>query len=119
MLQLIDFNDSGDKDEDLRQVITSLKELTKEFNTPIIVLSQLRRDIEKRDDKRPKLDDLKIFGNSDSMADLVLFLYSDEYYNPDTINKNIAELIVAKNNNGLLETIKLFFEPDIGKFYEL
>ena len=94
------------------EISRSLKIMAKELNVPVVCLSQLSRAVEGRTDKRPILSDLRESGAIEQDADSVMFLYRDDYYNPDTEDKNIAECIVAKNRHGETGTVKLqWFGP--------
>lgn len=90
-------------------VTSALKRLAKELSVPIIALSQLNRGVENRTDKRPTLSDLRESGQIEQDADLVLFLYRDEYYNQDSLDKGKAEVITAKNRHGTTGKIELTF----------
>jgi len=94
----------------------ALKVMAKELNVPVICLSQLNRAAEGRSDKRPQLSDLRESGAIEQDADSVMMLYRDEYYNPDTEDKNIAECIVAKNRHGEVGTVKLQWLPQYTTF---
>ena len=94
----------------------SLKIMAKELNVPVICLSQLNRAAESRSDKRPMLSDLRESGAIEQDADSVMMLYRDDYYNPDTEEKNIAECIVAKNRHGEIGTVKLQWLPQYTTF---
>ncbi len=107
------------RNEEIGFISRSLKSLAKELNVPVIVLSQLSRSVEKRVDKRPILSDLRESGSIEQDADLVAFLYRDEYYNPDTDKKNIVEIIISKQRNGPVGTVELVFHKEIGKFENL
>jgi len=96
-----------------------LKALARELNVPVIALSQLSRSVEARQVKRPMLSDLRESGSLEQDADLVAFLYREDYYNPETENQNITELIVAKNRNGPVDTINLFFAKQFTRFESL
>ena len=97
----------------------ALKIMAKELNVPVICLSQLSRANESRTDKRPMLSDLRESGAIEQDADSVMFLYRDEYYNPNTQDKNIAECIVAKNRHGETGTVKLQWRPQFFTFPDL
>lgn len=96
-----------------------LKMMAKELNIPVIVLCQLSRAVEQRADKRPMLSDLRESGSIEQDADLVIFLYRDDYYHPDSEKANIAELIIAKHRNGPIGKIELLFLKNYNKFLPL
>ena len=98
------------------EISRSLKIMAKELNIPVICLSQLNRSNESRADKHPMLSDLRESGSIEQDADEVLFLYRDDYYNPDTEEKNVAECIVAKNRHGETGTVKLQWLPQFTTF---
>ncbi|MBQ9268759.1 MAG: replicative DNA helicase [Oscillospiraceae bacterium] len=98
------------------EISRALKIMAKELNVPVICLSQLNRANESRADKRPMLSDLRESGSIEQDADEVLFLYRDDYYNPDTEEKNVAECIVAKNRHGETGTVKLQWLPQFTTF---
>ena len=97
----------------------SLKALARELQVPVIALSQLSRAVEQRPEHRPMLSDLRESGAIEQDADVVMFLYRDDYYNPDTEKKGIAEVIIAKQRNGPIGTIELVWLPDYTKFANL
>ena len=97
----------------------SLKIMAKELNVPVICMSQLSRANESRTDKRPMLSDLRESGAIEQDADSVIFIYRDEYYNPNTEDKNIAELIVAKNRHGETGPVKVQWLPQFFCFSDL
>ena len=94
----------------------ALKIMAKELNVPVICLSQLSRANESRTDKRPMLSDLRESGAIEQDADEVMFIYRDDYYNPDTEEKNVAEIIVAKNRHGETGTVKVQWLPQFTTF---
>lgn len=101
------------------EITRQLKLLARECNLPIILLCQINREVEKRNNKRPILSDLRDSGRIEEDADLVLGLYRDEYYTTDTPDRGIAEVIVMKNRNGSTGVVKLLFEPDFTRFKNL
>ena len=105
--------------QELSQITRALKGIAREFNVPIITLSQLSRNVENRVNKRPILSDLRESGSIEQDADLVLMLYRDSYYNSNATNINLAELIVAKHRNGPIGTVQLEFEAKYTKFKNL
>ena len=119
-LQLMQGSGYGKGNENRVQVVSdisrSLKIMAKELNVPIICLSQLNRAAEGRSDKRPMLSDLRESGSIEQDADSVMMLYRDDYYNPDTEEKNVAECIVAKNRHGEIGTVKLQWLPQYTTF---
>lgn len=104
--------------QELSIITRSLKLLAREFNIPIITLSQLSRNVENRINKRPILSDLRESGSIEQDADLVLMLYRDSYYNSNNLESKVAELIIAKHRNGPIGTIKLTFDTKYTKFSE-
>ena len=100
------------RQQEISEISRSLKALARELNVPIIALSQLSRNVELRAEKKPQLSDLRESGSLEQDADIVMFLYREEYYNRESENKTEAELIIAKNRNGPTTAIKLFFEKE-------
>ena len=96
-----------------------LKNIAKELNVPVIALSQLNRAVEQRQGRRPQLSDLRESGSIEQDADVVMFIDREETWNPDTENKGIGELIVAKHRNGPTGVIKLAFVNEIASFRNL
>jgi len=105
--------------QELSKITRSLKGLARELSVPIIALSQLSRSVEARTNKRPMLSDLRESGSIEQDADLVIMLYREEYYAPDTPDRGIAEVIIAKHRNGPTGTVKLLFDPQFTKFKNL
>lgn len=101
------------------QVTSSLKRLAKELAVPVVALSQLNRGVENRTDKRPSMSDLRDSGQIEQDADLVLFLYRDDYYNNSSSDKGIAEVITAKNRHGTTGTVRLAFVGERVMFGDL
>lgn len=110
---------SESRQQEISEISRSLKILAKEINVPVITLSQLSRAPEARTDHRPILSDLRESGAIEQDADIVMFLYRDDYYNPDTEKKNIAELIIAKHRSGSTGTIELVWLGQYTKFANL
>lgn len=108
---------NGSREQEISEISRSLKILAKELNVPVIALSQLSRAPEQRkDDHRPMLSDLRESGAIEQDADIVMFLYRDDYYNPDSDNKNIAEVILAKHRGGSTGTVELLWLGSFTKF---
>ena len=112
---------SGGKHSESRQqaiseISRSLEAVARELNVPVVALSQLSRAVEQRPDHRPMLSDLRESGAIEQDADVVMFLYRDDYYNKDTDKKNIAEVIIAKQRNGPIGTVELVWLPNYTKF---
>lgn len=119
-LQLIQGRGKSDsRQQEVSEISRSLKILAKEINVPVITLSQLSRAAEQRTDHKPMLSDLRESGAIEQDADIVMFIYRDEYYNPDTEKKNMAELIVAKNRHGSTGSVELAWLGQYTKFANL
>jgi replicative DNA helicase len=112
-------NSGGNRSQEITEISQSIKALAKELNCPIVALSQLSRKVEERTDKRPLLSDLRESGAIEQDADLVMFLYRDEYYKPDSPDKGIAEAIIAKHRNGPTANIQLAFHNEYTRFANL
>ena len=108
-------NNSGDRQQVVSEISRSLKALARELDVPVLALSQLSRSVESRQVKRPMLSDLRESGSLEQDADIVAFLYREDYYNPETENKH-TELIIAKHRNGPVDTVNLFFQKQFTKF---
>ena len=104
------------RQQEISEISRSLKALAREINAPVIALSQLSRACETRPDHRPMLSDLRESGAIEQDADVVMFLYRDDYYNKDTDKKNISEVIIAKQRNGPIGTVELVWLPNYTKF---
>ncbi len=118
-LQLMEGSGSDNRVQELSRITRSLKGLARELCVPIISLSQLSRSVETRTNKRPMMSDLRESGSIEQDADLVIMLYREEYYNPDTPDRGIAEVIITKHRNGPVGTIKLLFDSQFTRFRNL
>ena len=118
-LQLMEGGDNDNRVQQLSKMTRSLKGLARELNVPIVALSQLSRGVEQRTNKRPMLSDLRESGSIEQDADLVMMIYRDEYYNPDTPDRGITEVSIVKHRNGPVGTVKLLFNAELTKFESL
>ena len=119
-LQLMSGSGRADsRQQEVSEISRSLKALARELNVPVVALSQLSRAVEGRPDHRPMMSDLRESGAIEQDADVVMFIYRDDYYNHDTEKKGIAEVIIAKQRNGPIGTIELKWSPEYTKFFNL
>jgi len=107
---------SDSRQQEISDISRALKSLARELRVPVVALSQLSRAVEKREDHRPMLSDLRESGAIEQDADVVMFLYRDDYYNKETDKKGIAEVIIAKQRNGPIGTVELVWMEDLTKF---
>jgi replicative DNA helicase len=110
---------STSREQEISEISRSLKILAKEINVPVVALSQLSRAVEQRPDHRPMLSDLRESGAIEQDADIVMFLYRDDYYNKESEEKDIAEVIIAKHRSGSTGTVKLGWLGNYTKFVNL
>ena len=118
-LQLMSGRRSENRVQEISEISRGLKGIARELNIPVVALSQLSRAVESRADHRPMLSDLRESGSIEQDADIVMFIYRDEIYNPDTERKGIAEIIVAKHRNGPVDTINLRFSDRTARYADL
>ena len=121
-LQLIQGSGRGggeNRQQEVSEISRSLKALARELKVPVIALSQLSRGVEQRQDKRPMMSDIRESGSIEQDADIVSFLYRDDYYDKESENKNIIEIIIAKQRNGPVGTVSLAFVKEYNKFVNL
>ena len=116
-LQLMSAASEGEnRATEISQISRSLKALAKELNVPVVALSQLNRSLEQRTNRRPIMSDLRESGAIEQDADLILFIYRDEVYNPETKDKGMAEIIISKQRHGPIGTVQLTFLPEFTRF---
>ncbi len=120
-LQLMEGRSRGgdNRVQEISEISRGLKQLAKELNVPVIALSQLSRAVESRPDQIPRLSDLRESGSIEQDADVVMFLYREDRVKPDTPNKGIADVIIAKHRNGPVGKVSLYFEENSTTFKNL
>lgn len=110
---------SDNRVQEISEISRGLKMIARELNVPVIALSQLSRSVESRDNKKPLLSDLRESGSIEQDADIVMFLYREDYYNPETDRQNITDLILAKHRRGGIGDIELYFDKERVRFMSL
>jgi replicative DNA helicase len=107
------------RQQEISYISRSLKGLARELNVPVMALSQLSRAVESRSDKRPMLSDLRESGSIEQDADVVMFIYRDDYYDENSERANIADIIIAKHRHGSTGTVPLYFRKELTLFRDL
>ena len=118
-LQLMQGSNRENRQQEIAEISRNLKNLARELEVPVMALSQLNRNLESREDKRPRLGDLRESGSLEQDADVVMFIYRDEYYNEQTDKRGIAEVVIAKHRAGSTGPIDMTFMPEFTLFSDL
>ncbi len=119
LMQGSKISNDGNRNQEISEISRGLKTLARELEVPLIALSQLSRAVELRSNKRPQLSDLRESGALEQDADIVMFLYREDYYDPETENKNTTEVIISKHRNGPTGTVELYFDKELTRFVDL
>jgi len=113
------YSNSSNRVQEVSEISRSLKIVARELNVPILALSQLSRSVENRSPQIPQLADLRESGSIEQDADVVTFIYREEYYNPETTRKNITDILIQKHRNGPTGKVELFFDTEKQKFLSI
>jgi replicative DNA helicase len=113
------YSSDGNRVQEISEISRGLKSMARELNVPLIALSQLSRSVESRNPQIPQLADLRESGSIEQDADVVCFLYREDYYNPDTNRKNITDILIKKHRNGPIGGVELFFDKEKQRFSSL
>lgn len=113
------FGGDGNRVQEISEISRGLKGVARELNVPLIALSQLSRSVESRSPQIPQLSDLRESGSIEQDADIVAFIYREDYYNPETERKNITDILIKKHRNGALRNVELYFDKDKQRFRSL
>ncbi len=113
------YGNDGNRVQEISEISRGLKGVARELNIPLVALSQLSRSVENRPDKRPQLSDLRESGAIEQDADVVAFIYREEYYNPETDRKKITDILIKKHRNGPVGDIELYFDNETQRFRSL
>ena len=116
---IINSQDTDNYQNKKKNIIIDLKLLAEELDVPILVTGPISGEVENRANPRPKLSDIGETDDLEKYSDIILMLYRDEYYDPNTVDRGIAEIIISKNKNGPLGTVKMLFEPQFGRYRNL
>ena len=106
------YGSEGNRVQEISEISRGLKLIARELNVPVIALSQLSRSVESRSPQIPQLADLRESGSIEQDADIVMFLYREDYYNPETNRKNIADILIKKHRNGPIGNVELYFDKE-------
>jgi replicative DNA helicase len=113
------FGGESNRVQEISEISRGLKGIARELNVPVLALSQLSRSVESRNPQIPQLADLRESGSIEQDADVVAFIYREEYYNPETENKNIASILIKKHRNGPTDNVDLYFDREKQRFRSL
>ena len=113
------FGSSDNRVQEISEISRGLKGIARELKVPVIALSQLSRSVENRSPQIPQLADLRESGSIEQDADVVAFIYREDYYNPETENKNIAKILIKKHRNGPTDDVDLYFDREKQRFFSI